>query len=84
MYDDVLVEPTDRSFERAIAFARDVKYVYYTCNLLQIHEFSIQELFRPDGFVSLGGGSVIDTCKAANLYFSCPPADPFDELLELE
>ena len=52
LYDNVLVEPTDRSFNEAIAFAVDV---------------------RPDGFVSVGGGSVMDTCKAVRKRTGTPP-----------
>jgi hydroxyacid-oxoacid transhydrogenase len=33
---------------------------------------------RVDGYVSLGGGSVIDTAKAVNLYTTYPPADFLD------
>ena len=51
LYDAVLIEPTDRSFKEASAFARDGRF---------------------DGYVSLGGGSVIDTAKAANLYATHP------------
>lgn len=47
LYDQVRVEPTDLSFQHAIAFAQDGNF---------------------DGYVSVGGGSSIDTAKVANLY----------------
>ncbi len=51
VYDQVKVEPTDKSFLEAARFATEGKF---------------------DGYVSVGGGSVIDTCKAANLYANYP------------
>ena len=57
LYDRVRVEPTDESFQDAIAYARE-----RTC----------------DAFVAVGGGSVIDTAKAVNLYTTHPPADFLD------
>jgi alcohol dehydrogenase class IV len=51
LYDEVRVEPTDRSFLAAAEFASEANV---------------------DGFVSIGGGSVIDTAKAANLYSTHP------------
>jgi hydroxyacid-oxoacid transhydrogenase len=51
-YDEVRVEPTDRSFLAAIAAATESGV---------------------DSFVAVGGGSVIDTAKAANLYATYPP-----------
>ncbi len=53
VYEEVQVEPTDASFQKASRFAQEGQF---------------------DGFISLGGGSVMDTCKAANLY-STYPAD---------
>ena len=50
-YADVVIEPTDASFQDAARFAADGRF---------------------DGYVSVGGGSVIDTCKAANLYAEHP------------
>ena len=56
VYDAIKLEPSDRSFMDAAAFATDAKV---------------------DGFISLGGGSTMDTAKAANLY-STHPADFLD------
>jgi hydroxyacid-oxoacid transhydrogenase len=51
LYDRVRVEPTDRSFMDAAAFAAEGGF---------------------DGYVAVGGGSVMDTAKAANLYATYP------------
>ncbi|MBH54402.1 MAG: alcohol dehydrogenase [Opitutaceae bacterium] len=56
IYDNVRVEPNDKSFEDAIRFAESV---------------------GPDCFIAVGGGSVIDTAKAANLLITYP-ADLLD------
>jgi hydroxyacid-oxoacid transhydrogenase len=56
VYDQISVEPTDRSFRDAADVARKGRF---------------------DSFVALGGGSTIDTAKAANL-FSTHEADFFD------
>ncbi|XP_051552790.1 hydroxyacid-oxoacid transhydrogenase, mitochondrial isoform X2 [Myxocyprinus asiaticus] len=57
IYQDVRVEPTDKSFQAAIDFAKKGHF---------------------DVYVAVGGGSVIDTCKAANLYASHPEAEFLD------
>ncbi len=51
LYDEVRVEPTDRSFIAASKFASEGHF---------------------DGYVSIGGGSVMDSAKAANLYATYP------------
>jgi hydroxyacid-oxoacid transhydrogenase len=56
LYDQVRVEPTDRSFKEAIEVAAEGEF---------------------EGFVAIGGGSTMDTAKAANLY-STYPADFLD------
>jgi hydroxyacid-oxoacid transhydrogenase len=51
IFDDVSVEPTDRSFLAAVECATTGRF---------------------DSFVAVGGGSAIDTAKAANLYSTYP------------
>jgi len=51
LFDQVEVEPTDRSFKAGAAFAKEGKF---------------------DGFISVGGGSAMDTAKASNLYATYP------------
>src|SRR5256712_2939118 len=51
IFDEVHVEPTDRSFEAISTFVRGRDY---------------------DGFVAIGGGSTIDSAKAANLFSNYP------------
>uniref|UniRef100_A0A1B0D660 hydroxyacid-oxoacid transhydrogenase n=1 Tax=Phlebotomus papatasi TaxID=29031 RepID=A0A1B0D660_PHLPP len=57
VFQDVRVEPTDQSLQRAIDYARKRNF---------------------DAYVAIGGGSVIDTAKAANLYAVHPEAEFLD------
>lgn len=57
VYDQVLAEPTEESWRKAIAWARQ-------------HDFS--------HFLAVGGGSVIDTAKTANLFTVYKDADLMD------
>jgi hydroxyacid-oxoacid transhydrogenase len=51
LFDGVVIEPTDKSFQQAIAFSTQGNF---------------------DGYVAIGGGSVVDTTKVSNLYATYP------------
>ena len=57
LFDRARVEPTDASFQEAIAVAAGGDF---------------------DGYVAIGGGSSMDTAKAANLYATYPPENFLD------
>jgi hydroxyacid-oxoacid transhydrogenase len=64
LFDQTMIEPTDASFKQAIKFVEE--------------EASRTARGSFDAFVAVGGGSVIDTAKAANLYSTYPPTHFLD------
>ena len=92
LYDEVRVEPTDQSFVAAADFAKreqgrsyfyisSVVCIYYIITIFGCTRSS--SLFsscalQVDAFLAVGGGSVMDTAKAANLYSSDPGAELLD------
>ncbi len=72
-------------FEQLISSCKSVKLDFEVFDEVRVeptnqsfqHAIRFATTGQFDGFISLGGGSVIDTCKAANLY-STWPADFMD------
>jgi hydroxyacid-oxoacid transhydrogenase len=76
VFDEVEVEPTDRSFKHAARFARREREREGARHGTHGSEpLSRCSEGKFDGFVSVGGGSVLDTAKAANLFSVYPLAD---------
>lgn len=73
VYDSVSIEPTD---------ARQVQLSVIKKVITQSFDDSLEDAIsfvrknNFDGFLAVGGGSVMDTAKAANLY-SCHPENEF-------
>ncbi len=79
LFTDVLVRDLE-PVQQAIGMLRDAKVDFEIYDEVSVEptdqsfqaatQFAAEGNF--DGFISIGGGSVIDTCKAANLYSTYP------------
>ena len=70
-----VLESLDRQ-NIAYALFTEIRVEPTDSSLKKAIEFATSEPF--DGFVAVGGGSVLDTAKAANLYSTYPPEDLLD------
>lgn len=59
-----------------IPYAYTISAKHFPFSFLEAIEFAKKGHF--DSFLAVGGGSVMDTAKAANLYSSCPENDFLD------
>ncbi len=57
----------------------DLSYFFTDANLFRVKEaIAFAKPYRPDAFLAVGGGSVMDTAKLMNLYTEYPEADFLD------
>lgn len=75
VFDQVRVEPTDERWTSLSGWDCTQPKSVFTFSSLQVAiKFAKEKDF--DAYIAVGGGSVMDTCKAANLY-SCDPEAEF-------